>query len=107
MLILLDHGAPSPLGSLLAGHTVKRVKDLGWDILSNGDLLEAAERAGFEILLTTDKNIRYQQNLERRAIAIVVLSHPRWPVVRLYVDKIAAVAAAEPGSYTEVEIPGR
>jgi hypothetical protein len=69
-------------------------------------LLTEAERAGFDVFLTADKNIRYQQNLTSRKIEIVVLSTPRWPVVRLHIDKItAAVNAAAPGSYTEVNIP--
>ncbi len=108
MLILFDHGTPDPLRQFLEIHTVKKTKDLGWDTLSNGELLKAAENAGFELLLTTDKNILYQQNLEERTIAIVVLGDPRWPVVRLYVDRVAAaVNAAKPGSYTEVDIPNR
>ena len=108
MLILLDHGTPAPLSSFLRDHTVKKTKDLGWDTLSNGELLRAAEKAAFEIFLTTDKNIRYQQNLAGRAIAIVVLRNSRWPVVRLYVDQVvAAIAAAKPGTYTEIEIPDR
>ena len=108
MLILFDHSTPLPRGPLLLGHTVNNAKDFGWDTLSNGELLKAAESAGFEILLTTDKNIRYQQNLTERRIAIVVLSHPRWPVLRLYADRVAAaVNAAKPGTYVEVEIPSR
>ena len=63
MLILFDHGTPAPLRSFLKDHTVKKAKDLGWDELNNGALLDVAEEAGFEVLLTTDKNIRYQQNL--------------------------------------------
>jgi hypothetical protein len=99
MLILFDHGTPSPLSSFLTDHTVKKTKDLGWDTLSNGELLRVAEEAAFEIFLTTDKNIRYQQNLAARTIAIVVLGNSRWPVVRLYTDRIvAAVAAAKPAS---------
>lgn len=106
MRVLFDHGTPAPLISFLAGHTVTRAKDRGWDTLSNGDLLTIAEEAGFDLLLTTDKNIRYQQNLEGRHIALVVLSTPRWPVVKLHVRRIvAAVTAATPGSYFEVEIP--
>jgi len=89
MLILFDHGTPAPLRSFLRNHTVKKTKDLGWDTLSNGELLRAAEEAAFEIFLTTDKNIRYQQNLADRTIAIVVLSNSRWPVVRQYVDRAA------------------
>ena len=108
MLILFDHGTPAPLQSFLKDHVVKKTKDLGWDTLSNGELLRVAEEAAFEIFLPTDKNIRYQQNLADRVIAIVVLSNSRWPVVRLYIDRVvAAVAAAKPGTYAEVEIPDR
>jgi hypothetical protein len=77
MLILFDHGAPPPLVPYLIDHTVVKAKDRGWDKLSNGDLLAEAERAGFEIFLTADKNIRYQQNLTGRRIAILVLSTPQ------------------------------
>jgi hypothetical protein len=108
MLVLFDHGTPAPLRSFLKDHIVKKTKDLGWDTLSNGELLRAAEEAVFEVFLTTDKNIRYQQNLADRVIAIVVLGNSRWPVVRLYVDRIAAaITAAKAGCYTEVEIPDR
>ncbi len=78
----------------------------GWSTLGNGDLLEVAEEAGFEILLTTDKNIRYQQNLASRKIAIVVLGQQQWPQLRLHVQRaIDAIQAATPGSYAEVEVP--
>jgi hypothetical protein len=108
MLILFDHGTPAPLRLFLTGHTVKKTKDLGWDTLSNGELLRAAEEASFEVLLTTDKNIRHQQNLSKRAIAIVVLGNAQWPILRQHVERVvAAVNAAEPGTYNEVEIPGR
>jgi len=106
MLILFDRDTPAPLRSSLVGHSVKRTQDMGWDRFSNGDLLTAAEQAGFDLLLTTDKNIRYQQNLAGRKIAIVVLGNSQWPVVRLHVQRVAAaVDAATPGSYTEVDIP--
>jgi hypothetical protein len=106
MLILFDHGTPRGIARFLPGHTVTRAKERGWDTLSNGDLLAEAERAGFEVFLTADKNIRYQQNLAGRRIAVVVLSTPQWPVVRLHTTKIAAaVKAATPGSYAEVQIP--
>jgi hypothetical protein len=105
MLVLFDHSTPAPLIPYLTGHTVTEARDRGWDRLSNGDLLTEAERAGFDVLLTADKNIRYQQNLTTRKIAIVVLSTPQWPVVRLHTEKIAAaVNAAVPGSYAEVSI---
>jgi hypothetical protein len=90
----------------LAGHAVTEARDRGWDRISNGDLLDAAESAGFDILVTTDKNMRYQQNLTGRRISIVVLGNSQWPMVRLHLDKIASVVnAAAPGSFAEVDIP--
>jgi hypothetical protein len=78
----------------------------GWDRPTNGALLKTAEEAGFDLLLSTDKNIRYQQNLSGRRIAIVILGNSRRPAVHRHIDRIiAAVNSATPGSYTEVEIP--
>ena len=106
MRILFDHGTPFPLRSALTGHSVPRTQDMGWDRFSNGELLTAAEQAGFDLLLPTDKNIRYQQNLVGRNIAIVVLGTSQWPVLRLHVERVtAAVNAVTPGSYTQVAIP--
>jgi hypothetical protein len=108
MRILFDHGTPLGIARFLVGHTVTRARQRGWDTLSNGDLLAEAERAGFEVFVTADKNIQYQQNLSGRKIAIVVLSSPQWPLVRLHTEKIvAAVNAAMPGSYIEVSIPSK
>jgi len=77
-----------------------------WDTLTNGELLIATESAGFEVLLTTDKNMRYQQDLTGRAIAIVVIGHPQWPIPQYHLQRIVvAVNAATPGSFTEVDIP--
>lgn len=79
---------------------------MGWDELVNGELLKAAERAGFEVLVTTDKNMAAQQNLRSRTLAIVVLGNSQWRIVQRHVRKIAAaVNAATPGSYAKVEIP--
>jgi hypothetical protein len=106
MLILFDHGTPRGIARFLTGHTVTRARQRGWETLSNGELLAEAERAGFDVLVTADKNIQYQQNLSGRKIAVVVLSTPQWPLVRLHPGKIvAAVSAATPGSYVEVQIP--
>jgi hypothetical protein len=106
MRILFDHGTPAPLIPFLEGHTVTKAKAAGWDRISNGELLKAAEAAGFDLLLTTDKRIRYQQNLTGRKIAIVVLGNSQWRVVRLYLDRVAlAVNEATPGSYAVVDIP--
>jgi len=105
MLILFDHVTPSGVARFLPGHTVTKAKDRGWDTLTNGNLLAEAERAGFDVLLTADKSMRYQQDLRGRRIALVVLSTPQWPVVRLHIGRIAAaISAAAPGSYTEVDL---
>ena len=108
MLVLFDHSVPAPLSPYLIGHAITEARTRGWDTLSNGDLLAEAERAGFDVFVTADKNIQYQQNLSLRRIAIVVLSTPQWPLVRLHTAKVAAaVNAATPGSYAEVQIPYR
>jgi putative NIF3 family GTP cyclohydrolase 1 type 2 len=91
---------------LLTGHTVEEARLHGWEELANGELIEAAEREGFDVLVTTDKNIRYQQNLKARKIALVVLGHSQWPMVKLVAGVIASgVNGAAPGSYIEVEVP--
>jgi hypothetical protein len=106
MRILFDHSTPAPLSAHLSGHDITEARDRGWDRLSNGELLNKAEQAGFDVFLTADKNIRYQQNLKGRRIALVVLSTPQWPRVRLHMERIAvAINAATPGSFVEVEIP--
>jgi predicted nuclease of predicted toxin-antitoxin system len=106
MLILFDNSTPRGLARFLTGHSVEEARSRGWDELSNGDLVDAAEGAGFEIIVTTDKNIRYQQNLTGRKLALVVLEHLQWPMVKLVANKIAAaVNVATPGSYVEVPVP--
>ena len=108
MLILFDHGTPAPLLSFLVGHTVTKTKDLGWDRLSNGELLKAAEEAGYEILVTTDKNIRYHHKLTGRRSPLVLLAKPRGPVVRRSLHRVVTSwNAASPGTYTEVDIPNQ
>jgi hypothetical protein len=108
MLILFDHSTPAPLRYALKGHVIVEAVERGWERLVNGALLDAAEAAGFELFVTADKNLRYQQNLTRRNIAIVALGNAQWPVLRRYVERVVAVVdAATPGSYAEVEIPFR
>jgi hypothetical protein len=78
----------------------------GWDRLINGDLIATAEYAGFDLLLTTDKNMRYQQTLKDQKIAFVIIGNQQWPTLCRYLERVvAAVDAATPGSVTEVEIP--
>ena len=104
MLILLDHGTPRGLARFLPGHMIRSAKSMGWDKLTNGTLLGVAEAAGFEVLVTTDKNLEYQQNLSQRKIAIVVLGLPQWPQLRLRVEIVVeAVNSAKPGSYVVVD----
>jgi predicted nuclease of predicted toxin-antitoxin system len=106
MRILFDNGTPAPLRHALEGHVVVEAMELRWDRLVNGELIAAAEAEGFDLLLTTDKNMRYQQNLTGRKIAFVVLGNQQWPILHRYVDRVvAAVNAATPGSYSEVEVP--
>jgi hypothetical protein len=108
MKILFDNGTPQPIETVLAGHDVFHARRIGWHELNNGELIRQAEEAGYDVILTTDKNMRYQQNLAGRRIALVVLGNQQWPDVRLHLERIAAaVNAAMPGSYAEVEIPHR
>jgi hypothetical protein len=106
MRVLFDQSAPYGLARYLEGHSVATAEECGWDRLTNGDLLAAAEKDGFDLFLTADKNIRYQQNLSGRKIALVVLGNSPWQLVLLHIAEIvAAVNAATPGSFVEVEIP--
>jgi hypothetical protein len=87
---------------------VRTAYEQGWSTLSNGDLLRVAEDAGFQVLLTTDKNLAYQQNLSGRKIAIVALGRSRWSLIVPSLSRIAeAVNAATPGSYALVDLPAK
>ena len=106
MIVLFDQGTPVPLRQFLTEHTVRTAAEQHWTTLENGELLGAAESAGFHVVVTTDKNIRHQQNLSGRRIAVVVMGQARWPVVRMYAERVAAaVNAARPGTFTEVNMP--
>jgi hypothetical protein len=106
MLILFDQATPVPLRQYLKGHVVRTAAQQGWDRLRNGDLLSVAEEAGFDMLLTTDKNMRYQQSLSGRKIAVLILGRQQWEQIRPHVQLIVdAVMGAAPSSFTEVEIP--
>src|SRR5450432_4065820 len=106
MRVLFDQATPVPIRTFLAGHTVSTATREGWDRLQNGGLLNAAESAGFDVLVTTDKNMQYQQNLTDRKIAIILLGKQQWPELQAHVQLVvAAVNAAKPGTYIEVDIP--
>ncbi|GCL37877.1 MAG: hypothetical protein VKL60_02920 [Sphaerospermopsis sp.] len=105
MKILFDQGTPVPLRKYLTDHSVTTAYEEGWSNLSNGDLLKAAENKGYQILVTTDQNLRYQQNLSERQIAIVVLLSTSWPKIRTEVDKVCSVInATNLGDYQEISI---
>ena len=106
MKVLFDNGTPKPIARSLIGHEVDFARQIGWHELENGQLMQQAEDASHDVLLSTDKNIRYQQNLSHRKIALVVLGNSQWPRVRLHLNEIAAaVNASLAGSYVEVPIP--
>lgn len=102
MQILFDQGTPVPLRRHLSGHSVSTAYEMGWSSLSNGDLLHAAE-GRFNLLITTDRNLRYQQNLIGRTLAILVLPTTSWPEIQKHALEItAAVSSTKSGAYLEV-----
>jgi hypothetical protein len=106
MKIVFDQGAPDPLRRHLSGHLVSTAYELVWSNLANGDLLAAAELK-FDVLLTTDQNLRYQQNLTGRKLAILVLPTTNWPEIQKHTAEIvSAVSAIKPGEYVEVRWTG-
>lgn len=108
MRILFDKNVPVGVRRFLPiKHEVHTVVEMQWpDQLENGALLKMAEQSGFDVMLTSDQNIRYQQNLTGRKLALVVLGSNIWPVVRKYSAAItASVDAATPGSYDFIEMP--
>jgi hypothetical protein len=97
--ILFDQGTPVPLRQYLPGHTVATAFEMGWAEFANGDLLLEAEKQ-FEALVTTDQNLRYQQNLANRRLAILILPFASWPKLEGHKSKIvAAIEALQPGDY--------
>ena len=85
MRILFDQGTPVPLRRSLIGHDVATAYELGWSTVTNGDLIRLAEQEGYELLISTDTNLRYQQKLKGRSIAILVITTTSWP--RIHQDK--------------------
>jgi len=102
MRILFDQGTPAPLREHLPGHSVETAYEKGWSALRNGELLAKAE-ATFDLLITTDRNLRHQQNLAGRRIAILVLPTTSWPRLQKITPEIAAaVDSLKPGQYVEI-----
>lgn len=107
MRILFDKNVPIGVRRFLPQHEVRTMASMQWpERLKNGELLNLAEQAGFDVLVTCDQNIPYQQNLTRRKLAFVALGSNFWPIVRQHGAEIAdAVDAATPGSYSFIEMP--
>jgi hypothetical protein len=107
MKILLDESVPQELRLLIeGGHTVVTAWYQGWSGLKNGALLDAAEQAGFDLFITADQELSYQQNLTGRNMALIVLSTNNWSFIKAHIGAVmAAVGAVKPGTYAEVEIP--
>ncbi len=103
MKILFDQGTPVPLRRYLDDHTVDTAYERSWQTLENGQLLSAAENDNYDILITTDQNLRYQQNLDSRRIAIIVILSTSWPRIQKHVAKIKdAVDSASAGNFIEI-----
>jgi predicted nuclease of predicted toxin-antitoxin system len=113
MRILLDENIPRPLRGILTGHDVRTVPEMGWAAYTNGRLLNEAEAAGFDAIITSDRNFLGRQNLAGRNIAVILLSANIWPVIRTQPQTVQrAVANASPGTVTRATFrraprPGR
>lgn len=105
MKILFDANTPSPLARFLQGHDVVRADELGWQGLENGTLLDAAEQAEFDLLLSCDQNIQYQQNRTGRKLALAILSSNHWPTLRRFAARIATeVDFVQTGQLVRIDI---
>jgi hypothetical protein len=105
MIILFDQGTPVPLRRHLTSHVVDTAFERGWAAWQNGALLDVAEQEGYDLLMTTDQNLRYQQRLADRQLSILVLLSTSWPRIQLQIDTIqAAVAKSVAGGYQEIPI---
>jgi len=103
--ILFDANTPAPLARFLRGHEVVRADELGWQGLENGALLDVAENAEFDVLLTCDQNVRDQQNFTSRKLALVILSSNHWPTLRRVAARIAsAVDFVQTGQIVRVDV---
>lgn len=102
MKVLLDHCVPRPLRRHLPGHSVKTAFQMGWDLVKNGDLIRAAE-AEFDVMISSDQNLRYQQNLKHRKLGLIILPTNNMPAVLELAPRIrAALDRTRPGDYLEL-----
>ena len=105
MRVLFNQGTPVPLRQYLSDHSVDTAFERGWSTMQNGELLEASEQDGYQLLISTDQNLKYQQNLSDRHLAIIAFLSTSWPRIQLKVNDIqAAVDEITPGDYLEIPI---
>ena len=105
MRLLLDECFPWLMRKVLAGHSCTTAQRMGWDAITNGELIRLAE-ADFDVFVTSDQNIRYQQNLAGRRIAIFELStNDLRRILSAAASILAALEAIQPGDYIALEIP--
>ena len=105
MKILFDQGTPAPPRLHIVEHSVNTAFDMGWSSVRNGELLDLAEQDGYEVLITTDQQLRNQQNLSDRQIAVLVLLSTSWPRIKLRIDEIRKVLdGIRPREYREMSI---
>jgi predicted nuclease of predicted toxin-antitoxin system len=103
--VFFDQNVPRNLADHLKAHQVTRSVELGWQELKNGDLLEAAQDQGFEVLVTADRNLAYQQNLKGRRLAVVVLPTGNWPLLRgVVADVVRAIGESRAGGFKELKL---
>ena len=108
MRILFDHNVPRQLRRHLVSHDVDVAEERGWAVLGNGALLDRAEEAGSEVVITADRNMPYQQNIGSRSFALIVLGANRWPLIEPKIEDIRnALEGIRPGEVREVAIPMR
>jgi hypothetical protein len=104
--VLFDQGTPVPRRNHIPGHHIETANELGWGNLKNGELLQQADVLNFDVLVTTDQNLKYQQNLADRRVAIVVLKSTSWPrIQKVLASVVDAIDKILPNGYVEVEVP--
>jgi hypothetical protein len=105
MRILFDQNIPRVLRNLLSGHHIRTAAEMGWSTLVNGLLIDAAEQAGFEAIITADRGFRFQVNISARRLAVIILSTNHWPTLRRGAPAIMrALQGAQPGSFHHVAV---
>ena len=104
MRILFDQGTPAPLRRYLEAHEVRTAAEMGWSRLTNGQLLDAAEDS-FDLLITTDQQLREEQNLAGRKLSILVLPTTSWPKLEPnHATIVSTIESSTAGQYVELEI---